>query len=198
MLDWFYELLKHKISLETLEERLSHSEVLFDQVYTFIVDGSEQPINNSSKDTRLNAEFYSAKKKKATINILVVISTKDFKVLYISPSYPGSINDEEIVRLTRRDWLDKLNPNERGMGDHGFNGMNRNGGCIETPPKEQNLLYKVFSHFRIRVEQIFEKIHDFRATKDQIRSPLKGNRDDVLLCHQKKWVVAAVFVTCYR
>src|SRR5690606_39140841 len=92
---------------------------------------------------------------------------------------------EEIVRLTRRDWLDKLNPNERGMGDHGFNGMNRNGGCIETPPKEQNLLYKVFSHFRIRVEQIFEKIHDFRATKDQIRSPLKGNRDDVLLCHQK-------------
>jgi hypothetical protein len=60
------------------------------------IDGSEQEVLASGTYI-LDTKFYSQKKKKPTINICVVISLGG-RVLYLSPSFPGSVNDREIVK----------------------------------------------------------------------------------------------------
>jgi len=92
------------VTLQTLEWRLRHSCKILHSMYTFVLDGSEQPATGSANPI-LDTSFYSAKKKKHTVNILVVASLNK-KILYISPSYPGSVNDIEIVRRTRHLWYD--------------------------------------------------------------------------------------------
>src|SRR4051794_15420554 len=45
ILNWFYDSVKHHISLQSLEWRLLNSVKLFYTTYTFILDGSEQFCN---------------------------------------------------------------------------------------------------------------------------------------------------------
>ena len=69
-----------------------------------------------------NKRIYSQKKKKPTINTLAVISPSG-RILYLSPSYPGSVNDREIVEKTAASWYADLTEEENGLGDPGFRGM---------------------------------------------------------------------------
>jgi hypothetical protein len=60
------------------------------------------------------------KKKRSTANILIVICIETRQILYLSPSFPGSKNNNAI---TKHKWLDKFSEEERGLGDDGFRGM---------------------------------------------------------------------------
>src|SRR5690348_11964365 len=41
MIDFFYNLLKHRISLQTIEWRMDHSVKYYNDIFTFILDGTE-------------------------------------------------------------------------------------------------------------------------------------------------------------
>jgi len=99
MLDWFHTVLKHKVAFNSLHERLQHSVSFFYNVFTWVIDGSEQGVagcGHKAKDTL----FYSAKKGKHTVNILIIIDLNGF-ILYISPSFPGLYADEHLVEKTQ-------------------------------------------------------------------------------------------------
>ena len=104
---WFYDTLKTYISLQTLEWRLEHLMELFTQTYTFALDGSEQQVVVSNKGW-LNTRFFSGKKGKCTINILLVVLTKGKRTLYLSPLCPGSSNDPEILHTIYKKYFTKL------------------------------------------------------------------------------------------
>jgi hypothetical protein len=69
MRDWFYNLLKDELSLQTVEWRLKHSVQFYGLSYTYALDGSEQQVT-SADAAWLNGQFYSPKKCKPTTNIL--------------------------------------------------------------------------------------------------------------------------------
>lgn len=119
MLNWFYLLLKHHISLQTLDWRIRDGVKIFYSLYTYILDGTEQP-TQSSGDPVLDTEFYSAKKGQHSVNILIIISTKMGRILYISPSFPGSISNAKIVLRTQCFWYEKFVIIEYGLSDLGF------------------------------------------------------------------------------
>ena len=69
MLTFLYDNLRHRLSFGSLQDRYRHRCEIFGTVFTIILDGSEQPVL-ASEDTIWNTRFYSAKKKKTTINIV--------------------------------------------------------------------------------------------------------------------------------
>jgi hypothetical protein len=195
MLDEFCEVLSPFVTLQTLEWRLRHSCKILHSMYTFVLDGSEQPATGSANPI-LDTSFYSAKKKKHTVNILVVASLNK-KILYISPSYPGSVNDIEIVRRTRHLWYDLLEKNENGLGDNGFNGLDEDGIQIDSPPDRNSPAYKIFSSQRIIIENVFADLKDWGVLHDEIRMPV-AHKEELLETHNKNWRVVCGLLNKFR
>lgn len=195
MLTMLSTIAQQTISTQTLEWRLHHSCTLFHDKYTFIVDGSEQKVKKS-KIPATDIKFFSAKKKQHSINILIVRSVESPRILYLSPSYAGSVHDINIVRGTRKEWYDLFDKQERGMGDAGFNGLLKEGIQIDTPPADADT-YKVFSSKRILVENSIAAIKDWRACRDEIQiSP--GFEEHILDEHNKCWKIAAMLLNEYQ
>ena len=84
---WFYDFLSPRLSLMTPDQRLANCVTIFGKSFTFVVDGSEQPVPSSSHPF-CNGEFYSVKKGKPTVNILIVIHIETKRILFLSESCP--------------------------------------------------------------------------------------------------------------
>jgi hypothetical protein len=194
MLNWFYGHLKDKLSLRTEEYRMQHGVEILGKTFTFVIDGSEQPVSSAS-DPVTNYEFYSAKKKQHSVNILMAV-TPDGLILYLSTSFGSGTVDITMTTLTKSDWYAKLGASEWGLCDAGFNGL-----CGEwrmlPPPKRGNPFYRVHSRARIIVEQKFADIKDWRAAREPIRMSM-ADKESLLTTHHKIWTVIAVLVNDYR
>ena len=176
-------------------ERLAQSCTFFRMRYTFIIDGSEQPCL-SSRDMMRDTEFYSAKKGKHTVTILMIMSIKG-QILYLSSSFPGISTDKQLVQETKDEWMWAFDAEENGLGDLGFT-MRGDGTCIDTPPADRaSPLYRQMASIRIRIEQKFAEIKKWRATKETLRIP-PAKREKLLLTHNKYWTLAAVFVNLHN
>jgi len=86
-LSYLYDLVKDEIQFGTSDWRLANSVIILGDVHSFVADGSEQPVNSSSNAV-LDTLFFSQKKKKHTINIVVFINIITRKIVYISQTYP--------------------------------------------------------------------------------------------------------------
>jgi len=106
------------------------------------------------------------------------------------------VSDREIVEKTSSSWYSKLSSSEWGLGDQGFSGLSAVGFRIQH--SHAGAFARDFASVRIRVEQKFADIKDWRATQQQIRKPLKGNGDAVLQQHHMIWTVVSVLVNDYR
>jgi hypothetical protein len=193
VLDWFYSILGECLSVRSLEYRLAHAKHYFYTLCTFGIDGSEQGIKGQSTNTFYNLKFYSTKKGKHTINVLVIVALNG-KVLWVSKAFPGSWNDNQINELMCDIWIKLFTPEEHGVGDSGFAGF---GPKIIVPPSRNSPLYSEFSAIRIVVENALADIKDWRCCKDDIRDPV-NNVEKVLERHHKKWVVVSVFKNDYN
>jgi hypothetical protein len=192
MLDWFYSMIHHTITFPTIDERHASAVKIGYQYFTFSVDGSEQP-TTSCADPFLNTEFYSAKKKMHSVNIVVFVNLKG-RIIWISPSYPGSWNDEAILKDTVNEWYPHLLKYEYGLGDKGFRGM-QHLNLVPTPPRGTEL-YKLHCHYRILSENRFRDTKIYRVCKVPLRIPLL-QKERLLKMHNKYWVVACGFVNSY-
>lgn len=197
MINIFYNRFKNYITMHSLEWRLKHSIKMFHTTYTFLLDGTHQQVNGSDDPFR-DTEFYSTKKGMHTINVLVVISAIGKKILYISPSMPGSYNDPQILTLTKQDWYDKLDPMEHGLGDRIFKKPQEESNFrVDIPPSERNDLYRVMAKARASVENIMADIKDWSALSVPLRIPPK-KRDYILEYHHKIWTIVASFTNIYK
>lgn len=195
MINLFYNWFKDRITLQTLEWRLQHSVKIFHTTYTFILDGTEQPVygsNNPFKDI----QFYSAKKSRHTINILLVISAVGKRILYLSHSVGGNQNDSDLVEATREQWYNKLDEMEFGLGDSIFEGILNGSVWIDTLPSRKNKFYSVFSKYRSQVENVIADLKDWSALKLPLRMSIANN--DILSYHNKIWTIVAVFYNDFK
>ena len=149
LLDFLYKISAPRISFGSLAQRLEAGAKLWGDCFTFIMDGSEQAVVNSSDDLT-DSKFYSVKKSRSTINVVVIIGFSG-KILWLSPSYPGSYNDNVIIRKHKDEWFLQLDDSEWGLGDSGFSIMDEDFRII-CPPSYRNDLYKMISRFRIKIE----------------------------------------------
>ena len=190
---WFYDFLSPQLSLMTPDQRLANCVTIFGKSFTFVVDGSEQPVPSSSHHF-CNGEFYSVKKGKPTVNILIVIHIETKHILFLSESCPGSQNDNEIVWKTRGKWIDQFSQQEYGLRGEGFNGISDLRIVTNGINEEFNNLMK---KFRIRVENVIETCKNFAALKNQLRVPPAPQTGKLLSTHQQNWVIGAVLVNYF-
>jgi hypothetical protein len=198
MLDWFYDHLKNHLSWNTLEWRLKNGCTFFHTIYTFIIDGAEQSCCSSNSLT-LETLFYSTKSGHHSLNILIIICPKTRRILWISPAFPGSFNDDQIVCATRHLWYDLLDHTQDcELGDSGFEGLVQKGIKIHTTPTDRNdPLYKLMSSKRILVENRIADCRDWLALKQELRlSPKKT--EALLTSHHKKWVIVAALLNDFK
>lgn len=83
--------------VQTLEQKLSNGVRIFYNTYTWVIDGCEQEVL-ASRNCMVDMKFYSQKKKKPTVNIYAIISPRGC-FFYLSPSFPGSVNNYDIVKV---------------------------------------------------------------------------------------------------
>lgn len=196
VLNDLYEIRKPRISMKDYQWRLEHSCEVFHTRYTFLVDGSEQGVQRSKLPLQ-DGRFFSAKKKKHSINILLVVSVIGKKILYLSQSFPGKDNDPKIVVESKSKWHDLLEPNEFGVGDSIFS-FESPSIHIHPPPKDEHCdLYKEWCKIRVPVENVIECVKNFGACKDDLRIPVTGNEDDILITHHKYWTLGGSIVNDY-
>jgi hypothetical protein len=102
--------------------------------------------------------------------------------------------DLTLTLKTKDEWYHHFCLIEHGMGDLGFGGARAHGLRIDTPPSNHGTpLYKVFSSIRIKIEQKFAEIKDWRACKETLRiSP--ALKELLLATHHKHWTVVSVLV----
>jgi len=178
--------------MKSLAYRLQHGVQLFNTIYTWVIDGSEQEVL-ASGDLTQDTLFYSEKKKKPTINIVAIMSL-NFKILYLCPSEPCSIADRQTTDDTKKAWYDLLDEIENGLGDAGFSGLRQRGWHLDIPPSDRtNPFANVFSSYRIRIEQKFAAVKAWEATTVRLRTPTRYE-ESLLTQHHKIWTVIAVFL----
>jgi hypothetical protein len=192
---WMYQLLKPEISFYDLRWRIDHGGILFwNQLFTFIVDGSEQQVL-SSDNTIQNGLHYSTKKSWSSLNIVLWVSL-DGHIMHLSQSYPGGKNDDSVLKMrNEQHWIHYLEPHESGFGDSGFDGFEQ--WRIFSVPPVRNDLYSRVAHYRIMVEQTIEKIKNFGSCGDVLRFAIAQQPDDSKRFHQESWTIAAAFINRY-
>lgn len=121
MIDFLYNLLSPQLIFPDFNYRWAYrKEAYFPGVYyTWVVDGSEQPISGSSDDG-LNTLLFSSKKNQHSITILLFV-TMNGRIMGLSSSYGGATNDLQIAIEELHKW-NHFEPIEQGMGDAGFEG----------------------------------------------------------------------------
>lgn len=194
MTQYMYQEYGSLLTLKDVNWRKENGISIFEQRFTWVADGSEQPVLAPRISSALNTYFFSAKKGRCTINILIVINIQTKQILYLSPSVGGSVNDNELVIKTAKEWHGKFEDDENGLGDKGFNGLDKEGIRITTPtggPHE--LINKVISRYRVRVENVIADLKNWHALDYQLRMKTK-NREKALAFHNQLWTIGAVFV----
>src|SRR5690606_28299315 len=115
---------------------------------------------------------------------------------YVSPSFPGGAVDVAVARETLQCWYPQLEEDEYGFADGGFDGLSAQGLRIITPTtKRDDPLYSAQSHFRILIEQRIGDLKDWRACKEQWRSPITEDSKEE---HHRVYVVVAAILNLFN
>lgn len=108
------------------------------------------------------------------------------EVLYLSPTYGGSVHDKKICDLEQIKFLKKT----MVMTDLGFFGLSSETAQIIRPHKrrknqelnqEQEQWNKWVSKIRVKIEHIIGSIKIFRKVKEKFRGRLYAREDRVML-----------------
>jgi hypothetical protein len=194
MRKWLFQLLQPELTWHDFTWRWNHGGCDFHgQMFTFLVDGSEQRVT-SSDNVRQNLAHYSSKKGQPSLNIVAWVAMSG-QILHLSHTYGGGTNDNDILKKEKDvddGWMKQLEPQESGFGDSGFDALEHL--KVYSVPSERNSMYSRIAHYRITAEQSFEKIKNFGSCSDPLRFAIATNPDKVKEYHQQCWTIAAVLV----
>jgi hypothetical protein len=108
------------------------------------------------------------------------------EILYLSPTYGGSVHDKKICDLEQIEFLKKTIV----MTDLGFKGLSSETAQIIMPHKrkknqilneQQEKWNKWVSKIRVKVEHVIASIKIFRKVKEKFRGRLFAREDRVML-----------------
>ncbi|MEM1137943.1 MAG: transposase family protein [Bacteroidota bacterium] len=114
------------------------------------------------------------------------MTNTDNLVLYVSPSYQGSIHDKKLLEEEGVTFP----PNIVLMHDLGYQGFNPENVEVIMPKKKKKgealsaldkLLNQMISSIRVKVEHVIEKIKILRVLRDKIRIKGWQKRQEVFL-----------------
>ncbi len=168
--------------------------MFFDNLLTFAIDGSEQEIQQPTKNSHLDTYFFSRKKEKHSINIVLIVAL-DGTILYLSKSHRGSINDEWIMKKEGYSWVVYLHEHEGGAEDNRFSKLWKY--HIFTPPMNWNEMYAAFSSHHIIVENVIANIKDFQFCSQKLLLKVDMSKS-ILKQYNTRWTIASVFVNKYK
>eukprot|EP01132_Coremiostelium_polycephalum_P004194 gene4194-5249_t len=147
------------------------------EIFIGAIDGTEQP----------NTDFYSNKKKQDSITKLAIVSLNG-DILYVSPSFVGSQNDNVLISKTYDSW--KKLVQEHGyylLGDNRFSGRYENH-IVDTGRDEDLKINRVHSKYRVIIENFFGRTKVFQCLTLPFRSTKSCQLiEHVLEEHQQYW-----------
>lgn len=157
----------------------------YPQLSEFIVDCTERLIQRP-KDNKLQAEYYSGKKKTHSIKNQILVSPITKRILSVSDSVAGTVHDKKLFEVTPL--LPFLPENSTAMGDLGYLG------CDELNPRlkmilpqkklpgrdltdSQKLNNKAISSIRVRVEHPFSYLKHFNILYQKFRGRVTNQQN---------------------
>ena len=140
-----------------------------------LIDVTEQKIERPEKNQK---EYYSGKKKCHTLKTEVRID-KNGRITNVSKAFLGKTHDFKIHKQS-----DPLPMNTRVLADSGYQGLKKLRKDSKTPIKKkkkkpltetQKLYNKMISKIRVKIENTFAQIKNFRILSDRYRNKRKGH-----------------------
>jgi hypothetical protein len=194
MLDALYLDLLDEVKITPFNERFLNGKYLWRYFVTIIVDGTEQPINESKKSMIKNIT-YSQKKKQHSFTKLIAV-TPQGKIVFLSNSYFGSICDKNLCEFPENHLNKKITNGEWIIGDSGFAGLTHL--KILSYSTFKNTEYsKTYLKIRSVVENSIAMIKDFKICKYQFRKQF-NDIEETKLYHHKVWMVVAALCNLYH
>lgn len=179
-----------KRKINTLDELFE----IFPEVNEIFIDGTERPIQRP-KDNEKQKENYSGKKKAHT-HKNIVITNKNRRIGYLSPTVEGKKHDYEMFKEL---FLPGIFPRNITLWlDKGFYGVDKdypdaNVMMPKKKPKGKELTDKdkrwneIISGFRVIVEHAIGGIKRFRITADKFRNKKDKFNDTAMLISCGLW-----------
>lgn len=150
---------------------------------TFIIDGTERPINRP-KDKDDQKHYYSGKKKAHTVKNNV-ITERNGKVKYLSDTYEGKKHDKKIADAEGY----RFPSGSKLLQDTGFQGYQPEGVTILQPKKkprngeltpEEKIINRAISSIRVEVEHQIGGIKRCQIVVQKFRNRVDHFVDDVM------------------
>src|SRR5687767_4905744 len=105
MLKKMHSILQNEIKMPPLSKRLAQQKFIRHFDITMVIDGTEQKIV-ASTDRRKVTITFSGKKQVHTCTKLIGVGLSG-KVWYVSPSYPGHLNDLNLYQFSEKEIFQK-------------------------------------------------------------------------------------------
>ncbi|KAL9646313.1 hypothetical protein ABK040_014466, partial [Willaertia magna] len=171
--------------------------------FSVLFDGSEQQIS-VSKEKNIEQVTYSGKKKLHTFTKLVACSPNGF-IYFISSSYAGSKNDQQIYNMEENHIHTSLKAHEFIGANKGFTGVYSYWKNTIIPylssddllTVEEKTFNNEFAHYRIVIENVFSNFKKFKIYQYVFRSKTK-NLDKALQLHHKVWIIVGGLLNSFR
>lgn len=115
-----------------------------------------------------------------------MIANMNSEVIYLSPTYPGSVHDKSICDNEELEFLKKVSV----FVDLGFLGFISEKANVIIPFKhkkkheltnEQKKYNKWVSKIRVKIEHVIASVKIFRKVKEKFRSRLYTREDTIML-----------------
>lgn len=153
----------------------------------FIVDASERKIQRP-KDNKVQALYYSGKKKCHTVKNQILVNPQNRKILSVSATVFGTIHDKKL--LEEDGTIYRAPPKAKGLGDLGYLGVKEENPLLffVTPLKKkakmelsesEKATNKALSSVRVRVEHAFSYLKHFSIMKNIYRG--KDRRNNIFI-----------------
>ena len=164
----------------------------FPEVKTVIFDGTERPVQRPQDNEKQKAH-YSGKKKRHTRKHITG-TTRDKRVIILTPAKPGKVHD---IRQLREETLVENIPDEVGIeGDLGFQGLHNDFVNVHLPHKKprgkelseiQKEKNKAFSAQRVACEHAHAGIKRYNAVTSIYRNRVADFDDHLMLITTGLW-----------
>jgi hypothetical protein len=153
----------------------------------FIVDAVERKIQRP-KDDKVQALYYSGKKKCHSVKNQILVSPKSRRILSVSQTFFGTIHDKKV--LEEDGIIYRAPPSAKGLGDLGYQGVKEENPLLffVTPLKKrakkslseaEKATNKAISSIRVRVEHPISYLKHFAILANTLRS--KERRSDLAI-----------------
>lgn len=177
--------------LEATRANIDHPDLMD---YVAVLDGTEPQIPRPSDSTK-EASTYSAKKKRHSRNVLILVLVLTGTIIWISPTFRGAHDQRDFNRVPVRDWF--VGKDYGLLADAGFT-LNRTFDQLKikglTPKKrkrgqrlsaEDKLYNTRISQYRVIVENSIGQLKAWRVLKGVYRQHRESEHmhialDDVL------------------